>query len=176
MPYMDIGEIFSMVNRRQYSLACIYTPLLLIQLIIFFLGEFNEIDLEALIYLGWVIWVMSLVLGFLPIWTLKRRGGVPKGRGYVHTTVLVETGVYSIVRHPQYTAGILLSVALVLITQSWIVLVLGFVVMPLIYLDTVRTDRDEVHKFGEPYQRYMERVPSTNFLLGYIRLVGRRMK
>ena len=110
----------------------------------------------------------------MPIFVLKRKGGVPKGKSFVHTTVLVDSGLYSIIRHPQYTAGILFSFALILISQSWIIAAMGVVVISLSYIDILMADKYEVEKFGDAYKRYMKNVPRTNFLLGTIRLLRRR--
>ena len=113
--------------------------------------------------------IIGIIFAWLPIYIFRRRGGVPEGKGYVHTTVLVDTGLYSIVRHPQYTAGILLSISLILISQSLLILVIGGVVVALLYIDILLTDKHEIEKFGDEYKLYMKRVPRTNFLLGIIR-------
>ena len=60
---------------------------------------------------------------------LKKRGGVDKGKGYIHTKKLVKTNLYSIMRHPQYTAGIVFSLALVLVSQNLVVGLLTVVVI-----------------------------------------------
>ena len=125
-------------------------------------------------YVGWVIWAISVIFGFLPIFIFKRKGDVAKGKSYVHTKTLVVTGIYSIVRHPQYTAGILFSLALILMAQNWLVLSLGVILIPLLYVDIAMADKHEVEKFGDDYKRYIERVPRTNFILGIIRLLIRR--
>ena len=130
------------------------------------------------VYAGLAIWVISLVFGWMPIFVLKKKGGVTKGKSYVHTTTLVKSGLYSIVRHPQYAAGILFSLALVLISQTWLITVIGAVVIPLLYVDILKTDKYEVEKFGDEYKRYMKEVPRTNFILGIIRVLkrGKRKK
>jgi protein-S-isoprenylcysteine O-methyltransferase Ste14 len=43
-----------------------------------------------------------MVLVIAPIVMFPRLGGVPKGKSFVCTTPLVDTGIYAIVRHPQY--------------------------------------------------------------------------
>ena len=58
-------------------------------------------DSVFLINTGWIVLMLSAVFGWLPIFTFRRKGKV-KGRGYIHTTVLVSKGIYSIIRHPQY--------------------------------------------------------------------------
>ena len=164
-----------MKKWKMYVLSCIWGPLLVIQIILVFIfGIFNEAGFDELMYVGWMIWTISVIFGFLPIFVFKRKGDVAKGKSYVHTKTLVITGIYSIVRHPQYTAGILFSLALILMAQSWLVLSLGVVLIPLLYIDIVMADKYELEKFGDEYKRYMERVPRSNFLLGAIRLLIRR--
>ena len=164
-----------MKQWRIYILSCIWGPLLVVQIILVFVfGIFNEAGFDELMYVGWMIWTISVIFGFLPIFTFKRKGGVAKGKSYVHTKTLVVTGIYSIVRHPQYTPGILFSLALILMAQSWLVLFLGIILIPLSYIDIVMADKYELEKFGDEYKRYMERVPRSNFLLGTIRLLIRR--
>ncbi len=124
--------------------------------------------------IGWgVLWI-SAVFGWLPIFTLRRWGKVPAGKAYVHTTGLVDRGVYAVVRHPQYLAGMLLAVALVLISQHWLVAVLGAVAFLQTYMDTLAEDKACLAKFGEEYSRYMERVVRVNFVRGLVRLLLRQ--
>jgi protein-S-isoprenylcysteine O-methyltransferase Ste14 len=164
-----------MERWKMHILSCIWSPLLLAQfIIVFFLGIFNEAGLDWIMYVGWLIWAISLIFAWLPIFIFKRKGGVPKGKGYVHTTILVDSGLYSIVRHPQYTAGILFSISLILISQSWLIVAIGAVVILLLYTDILMTDKHEVEKFGEEYKLYMKKVPRTNFILGIIRSFGIR--
>jgi protein-S-isoprenylcysteine O-methyltransferase Ste14 len=164
-----------MKQWKMYILSCVWGPVLITQIILVFIfGIFNEAGLDVVMYVGWVIWAISVIFGFLPIFTFKRKGGVAKGKSYVHTTNLVVTGIYSIVRHPQYTAGILFSLALILMAQSWLILALGVVLIPLLYIDIVMADKHEIEKFGDDYKRYMERVPRTNFILGILRILRGR--
>ena len=164
-----------MSQWKEYILSCIWGPLLVVQIIlVFFLGIFNEAGFDLVMYAGWLVWAISVIFGFLPIFTFKSKGGVAKGKSYVHTRTLVVTGIYSIVRHLQYTAGILFSLALILIAQNWLVLSLGVIVIPLLYVDIVMADTHEIEKFGDDYKRYMEKAPRANFILGIFRQLGRR--
>lgn len=133
---------------------------------------YNPAGNALLINLGWGVLILSAIFGWLPIFTLRRRGDV-KGRGYIHTTILVDSGVYGIVRHPQYLAGVLMSIALPMIAQHWLVAVLGFVAAVTYYLSTYAEENGCIEKFGENYQRYMEKVPRLNFVLGLIRSISR---
>jgi protein-S-isoprenylcysteine O-methyltransferase Ste14 len=160
---------------RFWILSCIWGPLLIAQFVLVFVFRlFNEAGLDVVMYAGYAIWVISAILGWLPILVLKRVGGVAKGKSYVHTTKLVKTGIYSIIRHPQYTAGLLLTLALMLVSQSYPIIAMGVVVMVLLYIDIMVTDRGEIEKFGDEYRQYMKEVPRANFLLGILRLLKRR--
>ncbi len=127
-------------------------------------------------FLGWALWTAAVVFAVLPIFTLKRRGQVPKGKSYMETTTVVTSGVYSLVRHPQGgLAWLLMNLAAILVGQTWPIALLGLVSMPLVYLDTLKTDRQCIEKFGEEYERYMEMVPRVNVLLGAARLLRRKV-
>lgn len=132
--------------------------------------------IEALQWVGWGIWVISMIFGFAPIFILRYRGGVAKGKSYVETTRLVDSSLYAIVRHPQYVAGMLFNLVLMLLAQHWVVILLGIISMALIYFDIQTADQEGIEKFGEAYQRYMERVPQVNFLLGIVRIIRQRGK
>ena len=145
---------------------------MVLQIVLSFLLH-NPAALPALRWVGYVIWTLSAIFGIVPIITFRVKGGVPKGKNYMHTTALVDSGIYAIVRHPQYLAGMLINLALALITQHWLIVTLGAVPAILTYLDTLRADQDGIEKFGDAYRQYMERVPRVNFVAGVIRLARR---
>jgi len=150
-----------------------WSILIVLQIILsFFL--YNRAGLPILRHAGWVTLAISAVFGWLPIFAFRKKGGVPKGRSYIQTTVLVDSGVYAVVRHPQFLAGILLSLALILITQHWLIAMIGVVAMVLNYLIALKADQELTEKFGEDYERYVQKVPRMNFLVGGIRLLQRR--
>jgi protein-S-isoprenylcysteine O-methyltransferase Ste14 len=162
-------------NWKKHVLSWIWSPFLVAQIIlVLFLGRYNEAGLDGVMWTGWAVWAVSVVFGFVPIFQFRRKGGVPGGKSYVHTTKMVVTGLYAVVRHPQYTAGILLSLALILISQNLLVLLLGVIMIPILYFDILMADRYELAKFGDDYRGYMEQVPRANFILGIIRLLKRR--
>jgi protein-S-isoprenylcysteine O-methyltransferase Ste14 len=130
--------------------------------------------LDWLANAGWAVLLVSAVLGWLPISTLRRHGGVAKGDSYTGTTQLVDDGLYNIVRHPQYLAGALLGPALTMITPHWLVAILGAVSAATFYAMAVYEERSCISRFGDAYIEYMERVPRTNIILGIIRRVIER--
>ena len=165
-----------MKHWKKFILAYIWASFLVAQiLLVFVFGIVNEDGFKLIFYTGWVIWALSVILGWLPIFILKRKGGVGKGKSYVHTSVLVDSGLYAIVRHPQYTAGILFSLALILVSQTWLIATIGLVCIILMYLDILNADKHEIKKFGDEYKRYMKKVPGTNFFLGVIRIMRQKM-
>lgn len=129
----------------------------------------------VLTIVGWVVWVFGMVLVMAPIIMFPRRGGVTKGKSFVHTTQLVETGIYAIVRHPQYTGGIYaLFLTTFLWYPHWLFGVLGVIGTTVIYLSCREEDKLLVEKFGNDYTEYIKRVPGMNFVEGIIRLLRSR--
>ena len=161
-------------NLHPYALSCIAGPLTIVQIVLAFV--LHQPGSEVLSRIGQVLWWAGAVFGWLPIFTFHRKGGVAKGKSYVHTTTLVETGLYAIVRHPQMgTAWFLMSTSLMLMTQHWASVALGIPALALVYLDLLKADQRLIEKFGDAYRRYMVRVPRVNFVTGIIRLAHHRM-
>ena len=135
---------------------------------IYLLSDVSQIEILA--YFGVGLYVFSgLVFGLLPVFEFRKKGEVKRGKSYIHTTQLVDTGIYSIVRHPQYVTFILWAIAGMLLFQHWIVVLLGVPIVPLTYIDLIKADKDAIENFGNDYKAYMKRVPRANFLLGIIR-------
>ena len=150
-----------------------WSVLIVLQIILSFFLH-NQTGLPILRHVGWITLTVSAVFGWLPIFAFRKKGGVSKGRSYIQTTVLVDSGIYAVVRHPQSLAGILLSLALNLITQHWFIATIGVVAMVLNYLIALKADQELIEKFGDDYRRYMQKVPRMNFLLGLMRLLRHR--
>ena len=159
----------------EYLPSTISSLLLLSQIIvgIYLLSYITQIEIVA--YTGVALYILSgLIFGMLPTFEFRKKGGVKKGKSYIHTTKLVDTGIYSIVRHPQYVTFILFAIAGMLLFQHWIVIILGILIIPLVYLDLLRADNQLIEKFGNEYQKYIKKVPRANFLLGIFRLFYRK--
>ena len=125
----------------------------------------------ALFVLGWVVWAIGMVLVMAPIILFPRRGDVPKGQSFVHTTRLVDTGIYTVVRHPQYLGGILsIFVATLLFYPHWLFAVLGVPGSTILYLSAKEEEKNLIQRFGNDYLTYMQRVPRMNLVSGIIKL------
>jgi len=86
--------------------------------------------------------------------------GIPDGS-------LVTGGVYSVVRHPMYLAGILVFMFEPNVTLNCLVvrvLAAGYFVYGALVEDVRLSAR-----FGDEYRRYMERVPRFNIIAGVMR-------
>ena len=130
----------------------------------------------VLFIIGWVVWTFGMVLVMAPIVMFPRRGGVTKGKSFVNTTRLVDTGIYAVVRHPQYTGGIYaLFLTTFLWYPHWLFGVLGAIGTAAVYMGCREEDQRLIEKFGDAYADYMKRVPRMNVFLGFFRwLKGRR--
>jgi protein-S-isoprenylcysteine O-methyltransferase Ste14 len=135
-------------------------------------------DVTWLVLAGIALLLIAVVFVVLPIVQFKRQGGVAEGESYGNTTALVDTGLYAIVRHPQYVSLPMFSLALVLIVQHWTVAALGASSIALFYLTFRRADGmdidENIDKFGDAYREYAERVPGWNPIVGVWRLARRR--
>jgi protein-S-isoprenylcysteine O-methyltransferase Ste14 len=135
---------------------------------VYLLSEISQNEILA--YFGVGMYVFSgMIFGALPVFEFRKKGEVQKGQSYIRTTKLVDTGIYSVVRHPQYVTFILFGIAGILLFQHWIVILLGLPIIPLTYIDLIKADNDAIEKFGEDYKAYMKKVPRANFFLGIIR-------
>ena len=91
-----------------YFPATFSSILFILQIIVgvYLLSEVSQIEIFA--YLGVGLYVFSgMIFGLFPVFAFRRKGGVGKGQSYTQTTKLVATGIYSIVRHPQYVTFML---------------------------------------------------------------------
>jgi protein-S-isoprenylcysteine O-methyltransferase Ste14 len=113
----------------------------------------------------------SAFFGLLPFHAFKERGGVPEEKCYLHTTVLVDTGIYSVVRHPKYLGFLMFIPALGLLSLHWLSVALGASWGLLFYRDIVKEEQGNAAKFGGEYFSYMDRVPRMNPVVGALRLL-----
>lgn len=157
---------------RPWALASVGALFTVTQIVLSFV-LYNRAGNDAVRNVGWGIMMISALFGWLPIFTFRAKGGVEKGKSYIQTTRLVTSGVYAVVRHPQFLAGMLLNVAFPLVAQHWLVAVLGIPPFVLTLFDARMADQAALEKFGEDYKHYMEEVPRLNFLLGIARWLAR---
>ena len=128
-----------------------------------------------LFIIGWIVWAAGMVLVMAPIIMFPRRGGVPRGEPFVKTSVLVDKGIYGVVRHPQYLGGIIsIFITCILWYPHWLFAVLGLAGSVLTYLSARDEEINLIDKFGSTYVSYMQRVPRMNIFLGIMRVLRKR--
>lgn len=132
---------------------------------------------QAAYILGWAVWAFGMVLVMAPIIIFPRRGGVEKGKSFVNTTRLVNTGIYSVVRHPQYLGGILaIFMTTLLWYPHWLFGLLGIIGTAVVYMGSRDEDQRLIKQFSDEYIHYMKKVPGMNLLAGVIRLLRHRRR
>jgi protein-S-isoprenylcysteine O-methyltransferase Ste14 len=162
----------AVAEEPRWIASWLATGLTMLQIALLFVLDAG--DIAWLRYVGFALWALAAVFGWLPIYQFKKSGGVATGDSYVKTTRLVDTGLYAIVRHPQFVAWPLMNVAVALVSQHIVVISIGAVAFVLACLDFRKVDARNVAKFGEDYRAYMARVPGWNFVLGVWRWVRSR--
>ena len=127
---------------------------------------YNRAGLYVLTYAGWGVLAVGFVIGNMGVTALRRQGRAREGESWIKTTTLVETGIYAVVRHPQYLCWVLASLAMMLLSQHWLVAIVGGSAAATIYMQARQDDQSLIKKFGEDYKRYMRRVPRMNLVVG----------
>ncbi len=145
---------------------------IIIEMIIlwFFSPPPSLLPIRLLEYFFWPIWIPAIILVAIPFYIFRKKGGVRKGESYVKTQNLVDSGVYRIIRHPQYTGGIWISIAMVLPNQSRVIIILAALVVFSFGLTIFLEEESLIEKFGEEYRNYKKRTSSCSFLLGLSKL------
>ena len=135
---------------------------------------YRNLIINYLDYFGWILLILSIYFALAPVYVFKKKANIPEGKSYIHTKVIVDTGVFSIVRHPQYLSMLLVEIGLVLIVQHWLILILSIICIIFTYYGILIQDKILVRKFKDDYVKYMKKVPRTNFLLGIIKILFKR--
>ena len=128
---------------------------------------YNSANLAKLLYAGWAILATGII--FL-LWSSRSRkkGHVEEGIG---RESLVESGMYAFVRHPEFLGHILIIFALITISQHWISLIVGAILIVLLFLAMIEEEKRNIEKFGDAYRDYMKRVPRINLIAGIIKQI-----
>ena len=126
------------------------------------------LDLNIPFYVGWIVLVVGLPFFFSPTIYFPK---AQEGKSVMDTTVIVDSGTYGIVRHPQILGCLLLMFGSILISQHWLSAIIAFPIFILFYRYVLKEEKDLVVKFGDDYKRYMQKVPRMNLFLGIIRLL-----
>ena len=156
-----IGWIIPVVRARQFYevyMACglgIFFSLIVLGVMIW-----QDDQIVTLAYLGLALYVPAAALVASSFITLKHKGKPESG--WEPTTMLIDSGVYRIVRHPLYLGSALFTVGIMLNVQSIPSTVLGLVAIFCFWMVSRGEDKFNIEKFGDAYLQYMKKVPAWN--------------
>jgi protein-S-isoprenylcysteine O-methyltransferase Ste14 len=169
------NETEIVASRKEWVISVAWIVIIIVQIAIplFF---FNYLGFSVLLYIGGCLLATFFVICWMARSEFNRKGGIPQGKSCMYTTVVVDSGIYSVVRHPMYTGWILLVLSIPLFSQHWLSVALGTITAALIYSYAVNEDKRLVKKFGEEYKNYMETVPRVNLLVGIYGLLSNKKK
>ncbi len=114
-----------------------------------------------------IAWVLLTAAAALALWGFLelRREGKPLSRpqrpgtfAFEETTRLVTTGPYRHIRHPLYTSLLLFVWGTVFKSFSFFGIVLGLAASFLMYVTAYYEELENLERFGEPYDRYMQQT------------------
>ncbi len=75
------------------------------------------------------------------------------------TETIVTTGVYSIVRHPQYLGGLLAHAGISFLLSAGYSLLLTPLMVVIVYLISRKEEEELIREFGKEYESYKKKVP-----------------
>ena len=137
---------------------------------------------------GLILWLSPLVYLINPAWMAWSKLGLPEGvrwlgvvlgvlctagiywlfssigSGITPTSAtrkehkLVTSGPYHWVRHPLYTVGTSLFIALGLIADNWFIILLGVLAFIAMASRAPKEEANLIEKFGDEYREYMKRT------------------
>ena len=125
---------------------------------------------SVLTYIGWAFYIPATIL-VISSFIYLIRSGKPES-GWEHSTMLIERGIFRIVRHPLYLGSALFSVGLILIIQSIPSALLGIVAIICFGVASKKEDIFNIRKFGDRYKIFIDKVPMWNILKGLWQLRG----
>ena len=135
---------------------------------------FDSGDVRSLRFLGVFFALLALTFFAAPPFILRKHGEIKTGESFLDTQVVVDAGLFGIVRHPQYLGYIFLLITFMLLAQHWLTSLFGVLAIIFFYLHILQEEKYCLTKFGTAYQTYMQRVPRLNLVLGIYRTLRRK--
>jgi protein-S-isoprenylcysteine O-methyltransferase Ste14 len=154
---------------RHYLIAACFTGTLIGTTLLLGSG-----DSRPLRMLGAFFALLALVFFIAPPFILQKHGEIKEGESFLDTQIVVDTGLFAIVRHPQYLGYIFLVITFMLLSQHWLTGIFGLGAVIFFYLHILQEEKYCLARFGGNYQEYMQRVPRLNFVAGIFRLLKRK--
>ncbi len=134
--------------------------------------------LQAILERGNILWLriagavlvfLSLVLWIIPLAHFKKYGSENNGKLYFEKEALITSGIFSLLRHPQYLAYMTLGAGFSLISQNFIIILTALTSIISFYFFSLNEEKLLTERFGDQYKDYSEKVPRYNLLWGIIK-------
>jgi len=167
------SDLHVQMRTSDYYILSVTGLLFLFQLLLLFFF-FNAGLNVILLGVGWILLIPTFLLLTLSANILRRYGNAVEGKSRFHTTSLVNRGAYAIIRHPLYLGWIMMSLALVLVSQYWLSAFFSGIMIPLVLTEIQREDKFNEIKFGQEYCQYQQDIPMLNVFAGLWRYYARR--
>lgn len=130
---------------------------------------YNSAGKSLLLSIGWILLASGTFVAFLAGYAFRKEGKIPEGRNVIHTTVVVDTGIYGIIRHPQYLSFMMIVLSFMFIAQHGLSVIFGTPLIIYLYESMRQEEKSNIRKFGSAYENYREQVPRMNVIRGIIR-------
>jgi protein-S-isoprenylcysteine O-methyltransferase Ste14 len=132
------------------------------------------LGLKIPLYVGWLVALTGLPFFLSTALYFPSKGKPQEGKSSMDVTTVVDTGLYGVVRHPQYLGCMSMMLASVLISQHWLSVTIGVPIALWLYIEIPKEERGLILKFGDDYRNYMREVTRLNPFLGVVRLLTRK--
>jgi protein-S-isoprenylcysteine O-methyltransferase Ste14 len=118
--------------------------------------------------LGFALYAPAAILVIGSIIQLHHKGQAGQGSALLEygTTIVVDSGVYRLVQHPMWLGMIIWSIALIAVSQSVTGIIMGVTAAHLFRMAAIKEREFNIKRFGEPYRKYINRVPMWNIFAG----------
>ena len=157
-----IGAIFGMISGWGFFLF--WFGIWLSPQDRFLIPFFQDFSIQTPV-LNIAIYLVNLLI-FIPFFVAGAWFGV---KGVIHTSLkvaethiadrIVTTGVYSIVRHPQYFGGLLAHIGFSFLFSGMCSLLVTPLVIAVVYIISWKEEKELIKEFGQEYEDYKSRVP-----------------
>jgi protein-S-isoprenylcysteine O-methyltransferase Ste14 len=157
-----IGEIYGVISGWGFFLF--WLGIWLFPQDRFIIPFFQDFSIQIPI-INLTIYLVNFLI-FIPLFIMGAWFGI---KGVIHTSLKVAethraervatTGVYSIVRHPQYLGGILSHIGFSFLLSGLYSLLVTPLVIALIYTISWKEENELTKEFGQEYADYKKKVP-----------------
>ena len=123
-------------------------------------GAWTPYNVLPLKIIGFVLYLPAMFFVVLAFHNLRHKGKPEDA--WEHTTVIIRSGVYGIVRHPLYYGTAIWTVGVMLVFPSIPSILLGLTCLICFSMASLKEDAFNIEKFGDGYREYMKKVPMWN--------------